>query len=72
MRARNPGTMDGIVYWNQGARRAHTVVYALDGYDVESSDAAFIARARTLVPDLVTALRAERERRTRRHWRRLN
>ena len=41
---------------------AHTVVYALDGYDVESSDAAFIARARTLVPDLVTALRAERER----------
>ena len=41
---------------------AHTVVYALDGYEVESSDAAFIARARTLVPDLVTALRAERER----------
>ena len=41
---------------------AHTVVYALDGYEVESSDAAFIARARTLVPNLVTALRAERER----------
>ena len=40
---------------------AHTVVYALDGYEVESSDAAFIARARTLVPDLVTALRARDE-----------
>lgn len=36
---------------------AHTVVYAIDGYEVESADADFIARSRMLVTELAAALR---------------